>query len=56
MPQQYNTGLIKNIFGEQHLTEALNSEKRYNCGTGAFRQLGAGQCVAESIYCACDHV
>ncbi|TCB56321.1 lysophospholipid acyltransferase family protein [Acinetobacter terrestris] len=27
MPQQYNTGLIKNIFGEQHLTEALNSEK-----------------------------
>lgn len=27
MPQQYNAGLIKNIFGEQHLTEALNSEK-----------------------------
>lgn len=27
MPQQYNVGLIKNIFGEQHLTEALNSEK-----------------------------
>ena len=27
MPQKYNVGLIKNIFGEQHLTEALNSEK-----------------------------
>ncbi|MFC6168737.1 lysophospholipid acyltransferase family protein [Acinetobacter terrestris] len=27
MPQQYNVGLIKNIFGEQHLTEALDSEK-----------------------------
>lgn len=27
MPQQYNAGLIKNIFGEQHLAEALNSEK-----------------------------
>ena len=27
MPQKYNVGLIKNIFGEQYLTEALDSEK-----------------------------
>ncbi|WP_407308065.1 lysophospholipid acyltransferase family protein [Acinetobacter sp.] len=27
MPQDYNVDLIKNTFGEQHLTEALNSEK-----------------------------
>ena len=27
MPQKYNVGLIKNTFGEQHLTEALKSEK-----------------------------
>ncbi|NNH02256.1 lysophospholipid acyltransferase family protein [Acinetobacter sp. ANC 5414] len=27
MPQKYNVGLIKNTFGEQHLTEALNNKK-----------------------------
>lgn len=27
MPQKYNVGLIKNIFDEQYLTEALDSEK-----------------------------
>jgi Lauroyl/myristoyl acyltransferase len=56
MPPSYSLSLLKNIYGEQILTEALANKKRCHCCGSAFWLLGTTQCMAKSLYRTDDYV
>ncbi len=56
MPPSYSLDLLKNIYGDHILTEALANKKGVIVVVPTFWLLGTTQCMAESVYRTHDYV